>query len=100
MRPLNPVEQALRAAPSDEFMSTFVVREMARLQVAKNSPDLAKTMLSRDHLIALTISALYELERRGLAEQSLVGGWVRWRRSCGVGSSMKTRPASEHAAGA
>jgi hypothetical protein len=81
VRPLNSFEQALRSALDDEFVSASVVRERARLQVVKTSPDLAKTMLSRDRPIALTIPAFHELERRGLAEQSFVAGCVRWRRA-------------------
>lgn len=84
-RPLNSFEQALRAALNDEFVSASVVRERARLRMVKTSPDLARTMLSRDRPIAITVSAFHELERRGSAEQSLVGGWVRWRRSYGAG---------------
>jgi hypothetical protein len=100
VRPLNPVEQALRAALTDEFMSTSVVRERARLRVAKTSPDLAKAMLSRGLPVATTLSAFYELERRGLAEQSFVTGCVRWRRAREAGGSTGPRPTSEHAASA
>lgn len=98
-RPLNPVEQALQAALDDEFVSPSVVRERARLRVAKASPVLARTMLSRDLPIARTLSAFHELERRGLAEQCLVGGWVRWRRAQKADDSTEARPASEYAAG-
>jgi hypothetical protein len=97
-RPLNSFEQALQAALDDEFVSASVVRERARLRAVKASPDLARTMLSRDRPIAITVSAFHELERRGFAEQSLVGGWVRWRRAREAGGSMEARPASEHAA--
>jgi hypothetical protein len=81
VRPLNSLEQALLGALSDEFVSASVVRERARLRMREASPCLAETMLSRDLPIALATSAFYELERRGLAEQSFVARCVRWRRA-------------------
>ncbi|MGH1572066.1 hypothetical protein ACRAWG_16975 [Methylobacterium sp. P31] len=91
-RPLNLVEQALRTALTDELMSTSVVRERARQQMAEISPSLDRTMLSRDLPVATTHSAFHELERRGLAKQIVFGGHVRWRRRREAGDESEGQP--------
>jgi hypothetical protein len=78
---LDSVKQALRAALDDEFMSTSVVRERARLQAVKAGALIGGTFLSRDRPISDVIAMCYELERHGVAERIDVAGVVRWRRA-------------------
>lgn len=86
-RPLDPFEQVLQVALTDDFVSVSVVRERARLRMEKVAPHLARMMLSRDRPIATVIAALYELERHGFAEWFEIARCVRWRRAREAGKA-------------
>ncbi|MGH1574293.1 hypothetical protein ACRAWG_31185 [Methylobacterium sp. P31] len=92
LRPLNEMEQALLTVLDDEFISTSVVRDRARLKVLETSPTVSRRMLSRALPLATALSAFYELERRGLAERIVIAGCVRWRRAHEAGDPGGAQP--------
>jgi hypothetical protein len=81
VRPHPEMERALLAVLSDDFIATTVVRDRARLRSRETAPIASKRMLLRTLHPAAVLSALRELERRGLAERLVSGRCTWWRRA-------------------
>ncbi|MCJ2141572.1 hypothetical protein [Methylobacterium sp. E-066] len=79
--PLSKLEQALLAALDNQFVSTSVVRERARLLMLKTTPSVSRATLSKNQPLTVIFPACRELERRGLAERIETAGVPRWRRA-------------------